>query len=74
MKAMVKISKMVGFSEFDAFRSNQIREGLIDREKAMVLVDQDNQPKFEMIRSFCHSVGLSFEETMASVEKLPRLY
>ena len=43
---------VAGFSEFDNFRSNQIREGLISREEAIILAQQDNLPKWEALQYF----------------------
>ena len=33
---------IAGFSEFDDFRSSQIRDGLITREEAIDLIEKDN--------------------------------
>ena len=41
---------IAGFTEHDTFRSNQVREGEITREKALELVVDENQPRYENIR------------------------
>ena len=38
-----------GFSEYDNFRSNQIREGLITREEAIILAKEDNKFKYNTL-------------------------
>ena len=54
---------VAGFTEHDTFRSNQIREGQIDREKALELVEIENRPRYENIK-VSDAVGLNFEETI----------
>ena len=44
--------KFAGFSEFDNFRSNQIREGTINREEALKLSYIDNEPKYKVLENF----------------------
>ena len=35
---------VAGFTENDTFRSNQVREGILDRDEALVLVQKENYP------------------------------
>jgi glucosamine--fructose-6-phosphate aminotransferase (isomerizing) len=35
---------VTGFTEHDTFRSNQIREGDLNREEALALVEDENRP------------------------------
>ncbi len=63
-----------GFSEFDNYRSNQIREGLIEREEAMRLVLIDNQPKVEAIEQFCDLISINFEEIITKINNQKKLY
>ena len=37
---------MGGFTEYDTFRSNQIREGQLSRDEAITLVEEENQPRY----------------------------
>jgi predicted glutamine amidotransferase len=48
-----------GFSEYDNFRSVQVREGVIDRDEAVALASEDNKPKYEAIDYLCSSVGIN---------------
>lgn len=66
--------QIAGFTEFDAFRSNQIREGLLDREAALRLVENDNQPKFESIEYFARLIGLNLDEVLRKIDNIPKLY
>ena len=38
---------VLGFTEHDTFRSNQIREGQITREEALQMVKEDNKPRYQ---------------------------
>jgi asparagine synthetase B (glutamine-hydrolysing) len=65
---------VAGFSEFDNFRSNQIREGLLERDEAMRLIEQDNQPKWGALEYFGYVVGINLDEILARVNNVPKLY
>jgi asparagine synthetase B (glutamine-hydrolysing) len=63
-----------GFSEHETFRSNQIREGEISREKALELVALENIPRYEGIKWYLDAVGLDFQEVINVVNAIPKLY
>lgn len=63
-----------GFSEQETFRSNQIREGVITRDEALVLVEQESTPRYESIQDYCSLIGVPFSELLSSVYRLKRLY
>jgi glutamine---fructose-6-phosphate transaminase (isomerizing) len=63
-----------GFSEQETFRSNQIREGVITREQALSLVEQESVPRFESIQEYCGLIGVPFSELLSSIYRLQRLY
>ena len=65
---------VAGFSEFDTFRSNQIREGDLDRETALNLVNKENIARYETLRWYLEIVGLDFETVMKKVNEIPKLY
>lgn len=65
---------MAGFTENDTFRSNQIREGMINREEALKLVEEENKPRFESIKWYCETIGINYEETLKIINSVPRLY
>ena len=65
---------VAGFTEHDTFRSNQIREGEMTRERALALVADENQPRYQNIRWYLDTLGLDFEEVIKVVNKIPKLY
>jgi hypothetical protein len=64
---------VAGFTENDTFRSNQIREGLLTRDRALELVRTENQPRFETIKWYCDAIGIPFEDTIARIRSIPHL-
>lgn len=65
---------VAGFSEFDTFRSNQIREGMLTREEALTLVEGDNKPRLEVLKEFSQLVGINLEEVLLKINSIPKLY
>ncbi|NJD53885.1 MAG: hypothetical protein FIB07_13575 [Candidatus Methanoperedens sp.] len=65
---------ITGFTENDTFRSNQIREGMITREKALELVEDENKPRYESIKWYCDTIGINFDETLEIINSVPRIY
>lgn len=65
---------VAGFSENDTFRSNQIREGMLDRETALKLCEEDNRPRYETLRWYLEIIGLDFKTVIDVVNKIPKLY
>jgi asparagine synthetase B (glutamine-hydrolysing) len=65
---------VAGFSEFDTFRSNQIREGMISREEALKLVTEENRPRYESLRWYLEIIGLDFETVIKRINQIPKLY
>lgn len=65
---------VAGFSEHDTFRSNQVREGEITRERALELVREENRPRYQNIRWYLDALGMDFSEVIKVVNAIPRLY
>jgi hypothetical protein len=65
--------RVAGFSEFDAFRSHQIRDGVIDRERALTLVGADNTPRLGELREFARLIGFNLEEVLTKIDEIPRI-
>lgn len=65
---------LAGFTENDTFRSNQIREGMISREKALELVERENEPRWESIKWYCNTIGIDFDCTIHTINEARRLY
>jgi hypothetical protein len=62
-----------GFSEFDTFRSNQIREGHITREKAIEAIMVENRPRLQTLRWYLDTIGLDFNSVIRRVNELDTL-
>ena len=65
---------VAGFSEFDTFRSNQIREGLITREEGLKFIAQENRPRFESMKWYFETIGVDMEQAIKIVNAIPKLY
>jgi glutamine---fructose-6-phosphate transaminase (isomerizing) len=65
---------VAGFSEFDTFRSNQIREGMISREEGLKKIEQENRPRYATIKWYTEIIGLDFESTIKRINQIPKLY
>ena len=65
---------LAGFSEYDNFRSNQIREGLISREEAVKLAQEDNQFKHDTLKNFSEIIGFNLEDILSQIQCIPKLY
>jgi asparagine synthetase B (glutamine-hydrolysing) len=65
---------VAGFSEVDTFRSNQIREGMMTRDEALALINEENKPRYETLRWYLDIIGLDFSEVIKTVNKIPKRY
>jgi len=59
-----------GFTEFDTFRSNQIREGMISREDALNAVLIENRPRAESLCWYFEAINLDFDAVITRVNEL----
>ena len=66
--------KLAGFTEHDTFRSNQIREGQLSREKALILVEDENQPRYANIKWYLDTINLDFYDTLKVINSIPTVY
>lgn len=66
--------QVAGFSEFDTFRSNQIREGSMERGRALELVAAEHMPRWDAIQEYCHMINVDIQECLRVVNQMPRLY
>ncbi|RKM57880.1 hypothetical protein D6855_12585 [Butyrivibrio sp. CB08] len=65
---------VAGFTENDTLRSNQIREGMLDRDKALELVYRDNKERFDSMRWYFDVIGVNMEDTLKIVSEIPKRY
>ena len=65
---------VAGFSEYDTFRSNQIREGMLSREEGMRVVMLENRPRYASIKWYTDILNLDFATTIKRINNIPKLY
>ena len=65
---------LAGFSEHDTFRSNQVREGVMTRSKALELVERENRPRYENIAEYLEMLDLDFKAVIDRINSVPRLW
>jgi glucosamine--fructose-6-phosphate aminotransferase (isomerizing) len=65
--------RVAGFSEHDTFRSNQIREGQVDREKALRLAKEENLPRYQNLKWYLDTLGLDFKQVIETINRIPRI-
>ncbi len=65
---------VAGFTESDTFRANQIREGVLTREKAASLIEEENRPRWQSIREYTQLIGVDFDEVIRVIDRMPKLY
>ena len=65
---------IAGFSEFDNFRSNQIREGTLNREEALELCKEDNKIKYDTLKNFSDVIGFNLDNVLSKISCLEKLY
>ncbi|XOF34033.1 MAG: glucosamine 6-phosphate synthetase [Candidatus Electrothrix sp. YB6] len=65
---------VAGFTEHDTFRSNQIREGVISRNKALELVEEENKPRYESIKWYLQAVDINFADAIRVINQIPKLF
>jgi glucosamine--fructose-6-phosphate aminotransferase (isomerizing) len=65
---------VAGFTEHDTFRSNQIREGDIDRGTALEKVMDENRPRYQNIKWYLDALGMDFSFVIKKINEIPRLY
>ncbi|MBM3428966.1 MAG: hypothetical protein FJX95_09310 [Bacteroidetes bacterium] len=65
---------VAGFSENETFRSNQIREGVIDRETALKKAFDENNARYESIRWYLDTIDLDFTQTIRTINAIPKMY
>jgi len=65
---------LAGFSEYDNFRSNQIREDLITRSEAIKLCEEDNKIKYDTLKNFSEIIGFNLDNVLSKISSLEKLY
>lgn len=66
--------RMAGFTEFDTFKSNQIRQGMITRKEALDSLDESNHISAEGFLWYCKTIGLDPIRTLTIINRQKPLY
>lgn len=66
--------RIAGFTEFDTFRSNQIREGMITREQGLSTLDDANTTPVDGFLWYCETIGLDPVSTIQKINDQVPLY
>jgi glucosamine--fructose-6-phosphate aminotransferase (isomerizing) len=65
---------MAGFTEFDIFRSHQIREGKLSREDGYAIVKKENMPRFKSIEWYGQTINFDMNKAIETINSAPKLY
>ncbi|MDD5518440.1 MAG: glucosamine 6-phosphate synthetase, partial [Candidatus Omnitrophica bacterium] len=65
---------VAGFTENDTFRSCQIREGLLSRDQAIKITENENKPRIETLEWYGRTVGFDCDKTIRIINRVPKLY
>lgn len=65
---------VAGFTEFDTFRSIQLREGQLDRSRALELIKEENKPRYESIEWYANTIGIDCDMSIRRINAMPKLY
>jgi glutamine---fructose-6-phosphate transaminase (isomerizing) len=65
---------MAGFTEFDIFRSHQIREGKLTREQAYETIKEENKPRFKSIEWYAQIIDFDMNNALQIINSASRLY
>jgi glucosamine--fructose-6-phosphate aminotransferase (isomerizing) len=66
--------RLAGFTEFDTFKSNQIREGMVDRETAFKGLERSNRVSAEGFVWYCDTINVDPIETLKIINNQKTLY
>jgi predicted glutamine amidotransferase len=66
--------RVAGFSENDTLRSNQIREGKLDRDDALEIIYQDNMPRIESIKWYCDTIQIDPFCAIKKINQVNKFY
>lgn len=65
---------VMGFTEFDTFRSMQIREGQITRAEAQGLIKEENKPWYDQIEWYARTIGFDVNKAIKRINEITKFY
>lgn len=63
-----------GFTENDSLRARQVREGILNRDRALELVFGENAPQYENLKWYFDTLELDGDAVLEVVDGMERLY
>lgn len=63
-----------GFTESDTFRSYQVRAGLMSRDQALAVVEEENRPRYQSLTWYSRIIGLDLHRTIKIINAMPKRY
>ena len=60
---------MTGFTENDTFRSNQIRESIINRNKALEKITFNNKPRIKSLTWYANTIGINLFSSLQKINE-----
>ena len=66
--------KIAGFTEFDTFKSNQIRENMTDRKSALASLEESNRVSAENFAWYCDTINIDPIEALRVINSQKTLY
>jgi glutamine---fructose-6-phosphate transaminase (isomerizing) len=64
---------IAGFTEFDIFRSHQIREGKLTRTQAYEIIKEENKPRFKSIEWYGQAIDFDMNNAIRTINSTPKL-
>jgi asparagine synthetase B (glutamine-hydrolysing) len=65
---------VTGLTEFDAFRSAQIRGGQISRKEAYEIIKEENKPRYGALEWYAQIIGFDINKAINRVNEIPKFY
>lgn len=63
-----------GLTEFDVFKSIQIKEGQVTKEEAAEIIKKENQPRYESIEWYARIIGFDVNKVIDRINEIPKFY
>ena len=64
---------VAGFTEFDTYHSNQIRAGKITRDRALELVEKQNETRWSSLIWYAQTIGFNLDEVLGIIDRIPKV-
>lgn len=65
---------VLGFTENDTLRSNQIREGQITRSEALQKIEDENSPRYFGLKWYLEALDMDFRSVIQIINRMSRFY